>query len=84
MGVLDAEGSVLLGVLVAEDVPVAVPVLVCVLDVVAVSDVVAVTSACLGVLDANVCLGVAVEDSMGLVKVGIEFCDAFTVLVIEY
>jgi hypothetical protein len=82
LGVLDAEGSVLLGVLVAEDVPVAV--LVSVLDVVAVSDVVVVTSACLGVLDANVCLGVAVEDSMGLVKVGIEFCDAFTVLVIEY
>jgi len=84
LGVLDAEGSVCLGVLDAEDVPVAVPVLVCVLDVVAVSDVVAVTSACLGVLDANVCFGEAVEDSLGLLKVGIAFGDALTVLVIEY
>ena len=83
-GVLDAEGSVLLGVLDAEDVAVLVAVLVSVLDVVAVSDVVALASACLGVLDANVCLGVAVEDSMGLVKVDIAFGDAFTVAVVEY
>jgi hypothetical protein len=104
LGVLDAESSVCLGVLDIEDVPVAVPdavavpdvvavivpvaVPVAVLDVVAVSDVVAVTSACLGVLDANVCFGEAVEDSIlliiGLVKVGIAFGDALTVLVIEY
>ena len=53
-------------------------------DAVTVSEAVPVTSACLGVLDANVCLGVAVEDSMGLVKVDIAFGDAFTVAVVEY
>jgi hypothetical protein len=76
-GVLDAESSVCLGVLDTED----VAVLVSILD--AVIDAVLVTSACLGVLDATVCLGVLVEDSIVLIM-GISFGDALTVAVIEY
>jgi hypothetical protein len=61
-----------LGVLDIEDVAVLVAVLVAV-----------VVISCLGVLDAKVCLGVAVEDSIVLIM-GIAFGDALAVLVIEY